>query len=215
MLISLLLGVSQETLILLLAWMKFKVVVNTGLRICMSLRIVSLLLDMIISPQLALCSLGPTKDKALISLKRLDRMLGNNFWFSTHTESQVLIKPRGIMDHNPLLLSVPMVLDKISKPFQFFHYMTELPGFLAIVKNTWNTRSYGDPMGIFCKKLKLINCELVKLNKTHGNLHSLVNSARANLHDIQEQLGNNHLDDQLLTREREAIKNLEDAILAE
>ncbi|KAL8133460.1 hypothetical protein AgCh_008786 [Apium graveolens] len=63
--------------------------------------------------------------------------------------------------------------------------------------------------------MKLVKSELVKLNKRHGNLYSRVHSARGNLHAIQEQLANNHLDAQLLHNELEAINLLENAILAE
>ncbi|XP_074347168.1 uncharacterized protein LOC141685998 [Apium graveolens] len=127
----------------------------------------------------------------------------------------VEVKPRGIMDHNQLFLTVPMVLDRLPKPFQFFNYMSSLPSFLNLVQSAWNTTCHGDPMGIFCKKLKLVKGELVKLNKAHGNFHTLVHSARATIHDIQDLLKYNHLDDQLLIKEWEAVKLLEDALSTE
>lgn len=58
--------------------------------------------------------------------KRLDQMLENKEWLSTFTESIVLVKSRGLMDHHPLLLSVPMQVERFIKPFQFFNYMTNL-----------------------------------------------------------------------------------------
>lgn len=107
-------------------------------------------------------------------LRRLDRMLGNKHWFSSFTESMVLVKPRGIMDHNPLMLNVPMILERFSKPFQFFNFMIELPDFMPLVEKAWTTRCFGDPLGVLCKKLKLVKSALVQLNKEHGNLHSNV-----------------------------------------
>lgn len=59
-------------------------------------------------------------------LKRLDRMLGNQAWFNNFYEGQVIVKNRCIMDHSPLVMIVPMELEKIRKPFQFFNYMIGL-----------------------------------------------------------------------------------------
>ncbi|XP_074374175.1 uncharacterized protein LOC141714560 [Apium graveolens] len=36
--------------------------------------------------------------------KRLDRMVANGVWFNSFTKGNVFVKPRGIMDHNALLL---------------------------------------------------------------------------------------------------------------
>lgn len=53
--------------------------------------------------------------------KRLDRMLGNQHWFSIFTNCVALVKPRGLMGHHPLVLHVPMELDKVDKTFQFLN----------------------------------------------------------------------------------------------
>lgn len=76
--------------------------------------------------------------------------------------------------HGPLSTSstVPMLLEKITKSFHFFKFMCDLDGFQEVVRVAWKEAWYGDPMTIHSRKLKNIKVALVKLNKTHGNLHS-------------------------------------------
>lgn len=70
--------------------------------------------------------------------KRLDRMLCNKEWFNLFTDCFVLVKPKGLMDHNPLLFTAPMHLEKINKPFQFYNFMCDIEGFQEVVKNAWS-----------------------------------------------------------------------------
>lgn len=68
--------------------------------------------------------------------KKLDRLLANASWFTTFLEAQVLVLPRGVMDHCPLILTVPMELERYFKPFQFFNFMIDLNGFLETVSKS-------------------------------------------------------------------------------
>lgn len=49
--------------------------------------------------------------------KRLDRMVANGAWFNFFTEGSIVVKTRGLMDHNPLVYEEPMILQKFGKPF--------------------------------------------------------------------------------------------------
>lgn len=147
--------------------------------------------------------------------KRLDRVLCNPSWLSCFPLSNVTILNRGIMDHSPLLLYVPMDLEKYSKPFQFFNVMLELPGFAEVVKNVWDTRLYGDPMAILVRKLQLLKIQLVTLNKKNGNVQSNVELARVDLAGIQNSLSLNVNDPILLIKEHDAIACLNRALEAE
>lgn len=82
--------------------------------------------------------------------KRLDRVLENKEWFNTFFNCVVLVKPRGLMDHNPLILNVPIELDKVPKPFQYFNFMCDLEGFHESVRVAWHEETwFGDPMAVF------------------------------------------------------------------
>ena len=147
--------------------------------------------------------------------KRLDRVLGNKDWFSQFTNSFVTVKNRGILDHCPLLLTVPMQLDKIVKPFQYFHFMSTIPEFQEVVRKAWTQSSwYGDPLAILARKLKDTKKALAVLNKAHGNVHTNVTTARENLADIQNSLSDT-TDPIILQHEQTAIRLLEQALLEE
>lgn len=53
-------------------------------------------------------------------MRRLDRMIANQAWFSMHTEGFLHVANRGVMDHCPIIFQEPMQLEKFGKPFQFF-----------------------------------------------------------------------------------------------
>ena len=57
--------------------------------------------------------------------RRLDRILANRDWFQNFTEGIVHIKSRGLVDHSPVIIHVPMEVQNYSKQFQFFTFMTQ------------------------------------------------------------------------------------------
>ena len=65
--------------------------------------------------------------------KRLDKALGNKHWFYDFSEAISLVKPRGLMDHCPIIISVPMSVQTFPKPFQYFHFMSNIQGFHSTV----------------------------------------------------------------------------------
>ncbi|XP_074337173.1 uncharacterized protein LOC141674345 [Apium graveolens] len=147
--------------------------------------------------------------------RRLDRMLGNAAWLHEFSESWVHVKTKGIMDHAPLLLHIPMQLEKIRKPFQFFNFMRDIIGFQEAVMRGWAYTCSRDPMSILCHKLKEVKVELKTLNKQHGNLHTNVFIARTNLQEIQEAIDMDLLNSVLCKSESEATKNLDKCIQEE
>lgn len=121
-------------------------------------------------------------------LKRLDRILGNQDWFLNFTESTVQVKSRGLMDHCPLMLHIPIEVDKINKQFHYFYHMSNIEGFEDVVTRAWISDWYGDSMSIMCKKLNLVKQELFIFNKRCGNVQNNVHIARQELNSIQEKL---------------------------
>lgn len=113
--------------------------------------------------------------------KRLDRMVDNANWFNTSSEGNVFVKPRGLMDHNPLDFEEPMQLERFGKPFQFFNFIIDIPGFLDTAAKGWALPCHGSPVAQFSAKLKHTKQLLKNLNKAHVNVHSAVQTARTNL----------------------------------
>ena len=148
--------------------------------------------------------------------KRLDRMVANKEWFGTFMDSFVLVKSRGLMDHNPLFLSVPMTLQRSRKPFQFFNFMKDFPQFQSTVHSAWHSQPwFGDPMMILQKKLKTVKQALIALNKTVGNAHSNVDTARALVAAAQICLADDRSNQESLEEERLAVARLEQALNVE
>ncbi|XP_074377040.1 uncharacterized protein LOC141718557 [Apium graveolens] len=146
--------------------------------------------------------------------KRLDRMLANASWFNTFSEGYVMVKNGGLMDHNPLLFEEPMQLQKHGKPFQFFNYMIEIPGFLDLVSSAWSLNCQGSPMAHFSAKLKHTKFLIKKLNRDHGHIQSNVMVARNTLTEFQESACSS-TDSGVLDAEKILISNLNNALMQE
>lgn len=57
--------------------------------------------------------------------KNLTTILENNDWLTSFTK----VMPRGIMDHSPLLLNVPIKIERYHISFQFFNFMINIHTF--------------------------------------------------------------------------------------
>ncbi|KAL8122620.1 hypothetical protein AgCh_010817 [Apium graveolens] len=146
--------------------------------------------------------------------KSLDRMVANGAWFNLFTEGNVFIKPRSIMDHNALLFVEPMQLHRFGKPFQFFNFLIEVPGFFEVVDKAWSKPCTGNSYARFACKLKELKVLLRQFNKDHGNVSSNVSTARANLEEFQLNMLNTE-DASLLSVENNLIRNLNLALAEE
>ncbi|KAL8122725.1 hypothetical protein AgCh_010922 [Apium graveolens] len=146
--------------------------------------------------------------------KCLDRMVANGAWFNLFTEGNVFVKPRSIMDHNALLYIEPMQLQRFGKPFQFFNFMIEVPGFYDVVAKAWSKPCTGNSYARFACKLKELKVLLRQFNKDHGNVSSNVLTARAILEEFQLNMLNTE-DASLLFVENNLIKDLNLALAEE
>ena len=144
--------------------------------------------------------------------RKLDRILCNDKWFSEFPEAQGLIMNRSIMDHNPIILSIPVQVEVIRKCFQFFNYMLEWEGFKDMIATVWASPLYGNPMAILCRKLQLVKTKIKEINRNSGNVHANVVAARAELQVIQKDLAGNPVNSNLLVKEAEAVSTLNKAL---
>ncbi|XP_074326901.1 uncharacterized protein LOC141664844 [Apium graveolens] len=115
----------------------------------------------------------------------IDEISGGGEYWAT---GNAFVKARGLMDHNPILYEKPMQLAKFGKPFQFFNFMIDVPGFIDLISRTWARGCNGNPITQFNFKLKNVKSDLRDFNKEHENLHNLVNFVRAQLNEVQEAL---------------------------
>ncbi|XP_074363689.1 uncharacterized protein LOC141704347, partial [Apium graveolens] len=133
------------------------------------------------------------RDQNLV-LKRLDRMVGNAAWFNLFSEGSVFVKPKGLMDHNPLLYEEPMQLTRLVNPSSFFNFMIDIPGFSDLVSHSWSQDFPGNPMQQFNSKLKNVKNALRDFNRNMGTFipweeHFLLQKSRVKWMHIGD--GNN------------------------
>ncbi|XP_074323205.1 uncharacterized protein LOC141660143 [Apium graveolens] len=147
--------------------------------------------------------------------KRLDRMIANSHWFQAFTEGQVLFKTRGIMDHCPLVYDEPLCSRRFGKPFQFFNFMIDIPGFLDLVSRSWSLDCRGSPIHQFNLKLKHTKHALRELIKNHGMIQTNVQAFRTKLEEVYLALVSNPLDENLINTERSLINDLNVALSQE
>lgn len=117
-------------------------------------------------------------------LKRLDRMVANAHWFNIFTEGNAFIKTRSILDHNPIYYEEPMQLQKFGKPFQYFNFMADVPGFHDLIAKGWTLEVSGSPVTRFTAKLEHTKILLQDFKKSHGNVSTNVQVLRAKLQDV-------------------------------
>ena len=109
------------------------------------------------------------------------------------------------MDHNPMILSIPIQVEPIKKCFQFFNHMLQWEGFKDTVANVWNSPLYGNPMAILCRKLQQVKTKIKELNRKNGNMHLIVDAARIELQNIQKDLADDLSNSNLLLLEVNAV----------
>jgi hypothetical protein len=66
----------------------------------------------------------------------LDRILASVDWEAKYPLSQVLVLPKGVSDHNPLVIKFGEKLLIEDPIFRFEKWWLEVEGFLDIVKNS-------------------------------------------------------------------------------
>lgn len=85
-----------------------------------------------------------------------------------------------------------------------------------IIEDVWRTRTYGCPMYVLDRKLKLLKAKLKDWNKhSFGDVHNLVKKAKHDLKIIQEVIASNGYSNSLQDEESKAQLNLESALCKE
>lgn len=87
-------------------------------------------------------------------LRKLDRALVNSEWDSRFSGSEATFLPPGVSDHSPVVVKVAE-MPRSRKPFRFFNFWADHPGFLPLVREVWLEDIQGSPMFQLCSKLKI------------------------------------------------------------
>jgi len=75
---------------------------------------------------------------------RLDNVLCNEAWINTLPESSYECQNQASSDHSPLWLQFYPGSKGGPKPFKFFNYWMNCPGFKDMLHNTWHRSVFSD-----------------------------------------------------------------------
>lgn len=91
------------------------------------------------------------------------------------------LKP-AIFDHSLILINCLSEVKIGGRPFRFFNYLVDHPGFLSLVEHSWKESSRGSTMFSVWEILKLIKGRLKTLHhQEFKGIHDKINQARQQL----------------------------------
>ncbi|GAV66801.1 Exo_endo_phos domain-containing protein [Cephalotus follicularis] len=132
--------------------------------------------------------------------KKLDRALGNWWWFKMAGDAYTMYYPPGISDHSPISIQMRDRQPYKGRPFKFLNFWTEDCRFLAIVKQVWDMPLSGSPLVVIHKKLKSLKGLLRGLGTRPD---SKVKDLRSCLHSVQHALKSGVTDPSVVAKEKE------------
>ncbi|GJX00245.1 RNA-directed DNA polymerase, eukaryota, reverse transcriptase zinc-binding domain protein [Tanacetum coccineum] len=145
-------------------------------------------------------------------LKKLDRVMVNDDFITTHPSAHAIFMPCLISDHSPVLLTMPNCSKRKKKSFKFPNYITHKKDFLIIVEKGWNIDVEGCSMYSLVKKMKALKGPLSKLNWQNGNLVKNVNKIQSDLKVIQIAIDADPFNKSLIDRECVLLKSYLDVV---
>ncbi|GJY89293.1 RNA-directed DNA polymerase, eukaryota, reverse transcriptase zinc-binding domain protein [Tanacetum coccineum] len=113
-------------------------------------------------------------------LKKLDRVMANEDFFSKFNHAYVVFHPFMVSDHSPIVLIMPNEIVKNKRPFKFANYVANKSDFLPTIENVWNEEVHGHQMFQLAKKLKSL--------KKHIRIGTMKKLAASTLKEYQEAM---------------------------
>ncbi|XP_074265292.1 uncharacterized protein LOC141587719 [Silene latifolia] len=139
---------------------------------------------------------------------KLDRILVNNTWLQTFSQTTAHFLDPGISDHCPGLLTFHDN-DRPRKHFKFLNYWTEHPQFLQLVDEAWTHSPNGNSMFRLMSKLKAVKKVLRHLHSEHyANIGEKIKTKKEELSQCFRKLRQDPINDLLINQEKELSKEL-------
>lgn len=149
------------------------------------------------------------------TLKKLDRIMGNEYMIRDYVEAQACFLPYVISDHSPAILVIPKYLVKKKRSFRFSNHITCKAEFLPLVKEEWDKNIVGFKMFVLAKKMKNLKKGLRKLSWKDGNLFDKVKMLKDKVKQLQSKLDNDAHNVELRKENVAALKEYNEAVLDE
>ncbi|XP_074297276.1 uncharacterized protein LOC141627980 [Silene latifolia] len=142
---------------------------------------------------------------------RIDRFLINKDWRDHMPDLYAHFLPEGLMDHTPCIVSSSKNSQR-KCCFKYFNMWGDAKEFLPTVRSNWDKDLMGTSMFRLAKNLKP---PLKRLNtEGYNDIEHSTSRLQKQVHDLQEQLGRNPTDIQLLNAEYEASQELKKLSIA-
>ncbi|XP_070008576.1 uncharacterized protein LOC142165024 [Nicotiana tabacum] len=120
---------------------------------------------------------------------KIDRAIVNVEWMTTMKQMEIIVMEPFISDHTPICLHLEEARKEGPKPYRFYNYVAELPEFLTVVEQAWNTTTKGQGMEKVWQKLKAVKQEMKKMHTVEfKNVRETVQLIRRQLQETQEQM---------------------------
>ncbi|XP_074282750.1 uncharacterized protein LOC141607294 [Silene latifolia] len=136
---------------------------------------------------------------------KLDRVLVNLCWTTMFPNTSAVIKPPGISDHSPIVVTVFQDI-KLPRRFSFLNCWSKHESYPAIVQQAWFSNVQGRPMFQLFTKLKGVKNSLSFLHKHHyTNLTDRIAAVKAQLLSCQYDLQHCPNSEDLINLEAELV----------
>ena len=149
------------------------------------------------------------------TLKKLDRVMGNDKMIQEHVEAYACFLPYVVSDHSPAVLVIPKCFEKKKRSFRFSNYVTDKEEFLPLVKEEWGKKVMGCRMFILARKMKNLKKGLKKLSWNKGNLFERVKELKEKVKQMQDRLDNDVYNSDLRKETVDALKDYNEAVVEE
>ncbi|KAL9224936.1 hypothetical protein vseg_000914 [Gypsophila vaccaria] len=141
---------------------------------------------------------------------RIDRFMINKNWYNVMPESYAHFMPEGLCDHTPCIVNQsPDVQRKTS--FKYYNMWGASDKFLPLLQHNWNHNITGTPMFQLIRNLKNLKIILRGLNKEQYNdIEITTADLEKKVQCLQEQIGHNPMNTQLIEEEYNLLQELAD-----
>ena len=148
--------------------------------------------------------------------RKLDRVLINQVWLHTFSDSKVEFLSPSESDHCAAFVQLSKASYSPPKPFKFFNFWVKHSEFMDTVKASWEIREVGSPMVILHKKMKRLKPVLRAFNASrYVGISDKVKEKRKELDALQISILSNSLNTGLIDREKVVTKELHELMKAE
>ncbi|MQM00346.1 hypothetical protein Taro_033080 [Colocasia esculenta] len=136
---------------------------------------------------------------------RLDRALVNQCWLDSFQDSYVSYGDTLHSDHAQLTIFTEELIAGGPKPFRFFTMWAQHESFHSTVQNAWSLDAQGTPLFVLSQKLRAVKEALKVWNRNvFGRIHRRVHDAASVLHDAQEKLAADPMNNEYTAKENQA-----------